>query len=105
MAKLADRILHTLANSVPCERNFSAINIIHNKLRNALTIERVNKLLYIQINRRTLRRDPQFGDKNKDEDKVVEDTDGDTIFISPAHITEAELGEEAPMMVSQDGLI
>jgi len=50
LAQLADRVLHTLANSVPCERAFSALNQLHTKTRNSLTPERVNKLLYIQIN-------------------------------------------------------
>jgi hypothetical protein len=27
LAQLADRVLHTLANSVPCERAFSALNV------------------------------------------------------------------------------
>jgi hypothetical protein len=109
LAKLADRILHTLANSVPCERNFSAINIIHNKLRNALTVKKVNKLLYIQINRKTLRRDPQFRDKDEnkdeDEDEVVDDTGEDAIFISPAYTTEAEPREKAFIKGSEDDLV
>jgi hAT family C-terminal dimerisation region len=57
LSKLADRILHTLANSVPCERNFSTMNFVHSLVRNRLTTERVDKLLYVQINRRTLHRD------------------------------------------------
>jgi len=42
---------------VPCERAFSALHQLHTKTRNALTPERVDKLLYIQINSRTLKRD------------------------------------------------
>jgi hAT family C-terminal dimerisation region len=47
LAQLADRVLYTLANSMLCERAFSALNLLHIKTRKALTPERVNKLLYI----------------------------------------------------------
>jgi hypothetical protein len=47
LSRLADRLIYTLANSVPCERNFSLMNILHSKARNRLTPERVDKLLYI----------------------------------------------------------
>jgi hypothetical protein len=50
LSKLADQVLYTLANSIPYERHFSALNLIHFKTRNALLPERVDKLLYIQIN-------------------------------------------------------
>jgi hAT family C-terminal dimerisation region len=56
LSRLADRLIHTLANSVPCERNFSLMNNPHSKARNRLTPERVDKLLYIKINRWTLNR-------------------------------------------------
>ena len=45
--RVAKTLLHTQANSIPCERSFSALNVLHIKLRNALTVERVDKLLYI----------------------------------------------------------
>jgi hAT family C-terminal dimerisation region len=122
LSKLADRILHTLANSVPCERNFSSLNVLHSKLRNALTVERVDKLLYIQINRRTLRgeglyrvledediEDEDIEDEDIEdediEDEIMEDAGEDTTFIGPAHTTEAEQGEDAPVEVSDDELV
>jgi hypothetical protein len=77
-----------------CERAFSALNLLHIKTRNALTPERVNKLLYVQINSRTLRRDAlveklfKDEDKNKEDDLVV-DGEGDAIFARPDHIKEA----------------
>jgi len=73
LSELADRVLHTLANSVPCERAFSALNQLHTKTRNALTPERVDKLLYIQINSRTLRRDALAGKTlgEDEEDDIV----------------------------------
>jgi hypothetical protein len=70
LSQLADRVLYILANSVPCERAFSALNQLYTKTRNALTPERVNKSLYIQINRRTLRRDALA-------EKLLEDEDED----------------------------
>jgi hAT family C-terminal dimerisation region len=69
LSKLADRLLHTLANSVPCERNFSSMNVIHSNIRNRLTPERVDKLLYIQINRRTLNRDIIVKDGEDEEEE------------------------------------
>jgi hypothetical protein len=98
LSQLADRVLHTLANSVPCERAFSALNQLHTKTRNALTPERVDKLLYIQINSRTLRRDalvkelPEDEDEDEDEeeeDDLVVDGDEDATFVRPAHTEEA----------------
>jgi hypothetical protein len=99
LAQLADRVLHTLANSVPCERAFSALNQLHTKTRNALTPERVNKLLYIQINSRTLRRDALAGKTLRDEDEDEEDdlvVDGeeDATFARLAHTNEALLGSD-----------
>lgn len=41
---------------MPSERSFSVVNFIHTKLRNRLTPERVQKLQYIYINQRTIRK-------------------------------------------------
>jgi hAT family C-terminal dimerisation region len=99
LAQLADRVLHTLANSVPCERAFSALNQLQTKTRNALMPERVNKLLYIQINSRTLRRDAPagktLGDEDEDEeDDLVGDGEEGAIFARPAHTNEALPGPD-----------
>ena len=56
LAQLALRILNTIANSVPCERHFSAMNWIHTPTRSRLTTDRVNKLLFVQLNLRVLNR-------------------------------------------------
>jgi len=99
LAQLADRVLHTLANSVPCERAFSALNQLHTKTRNLLTPERVNKLLYIQINSRTLGRDALAGktleseDEDEDDDLVVDGEEGAT-FARPAPANEALPGPD-----------
>jgi hypothetical protein len=85
---------------VPCERAFSALNQLYIKTRNALTPERVNKLLYIQINSRTLRRDALAGKTLRDEDEDKEDdlvVDGeeDATFARPAHTNEALLDPDS----------
>jgi len=41
---------------VPSERVFLLMNYIHSKLRNRLTAIKVNRLQYIYINERTLRK-------------------------------------------------
>lgn len=51
---LARRLASTIANSVPSERAFSTMNLIHSKLRNRLLPDRVEKQIYIHINRRIL---------------------------------------------------
>ena len=56
LAGLALRVLNTIANSVPCERHFSAINWVHTPTRSTMTSDRVNKLLFIQLNLRVLER-------------------------------------------------
>jgi hypothetical protein len=84
---------------VLCERAFNALNQLYIKTRNALTPERVNKLLYIQINSRKLRRDilarKTLRDEDKDkEDDLVIDGEEDAIFARPAYINEALLGPD-----------
>ena len=53
-AELAIRLHHTVANSDASERSFSEMKLQHNKLRNRLELARVNKLVYIAMNARTL---------------------------------------------------
>jgi hypothetical protein len=76
---------------VPCKRVFSALNLLHTKTRNALTPERVNKLLYVQINSRTLRRDALVEKLQEDEDEeddLMVDGEEDATFARPAHTKE-----------------
>jgi hAT family C-terminal dimerisation region len=112
LAQLADRVLHILTNSVPCERAFSALNQLYIKTRNALTPKRVNKLLCIQINSRTLRRDALveklLKDEDEDEDKeddLVVDGEGDAIFARPARTKEALPGPDGLAESLQDDLV
>ena len=48
--------MSTLCSSVPSKRAWSILNLVHNKLRNRLSNDRVDKLQYIYINERVLRR-------------------------------------------------
>jgi Ran GTPase-activating protein (RanGAP) involved in mRNA processing and transport len=114
LSQLADRVLYILANSVLCERAFSALNQLYTKTRNALTPERVNKLLYIQINSRTFRRDALVKnlseDKNEDKDEKEDDdlmVDGeeDTTFVTAAYTEEAPPGSDNLAEGSQDELV
>jgi hypothetical protein len=70
--------------------------------------ERVDKLLYIQINRRTLRRDPLIRvleDKDEGEDDLWTDAREDAIFVRPAHTTEALREEDVPTEAFEDELV
>jgi hypothetical protein len=103
-------VLYTLANSVPCERAFSALNQLHTKTRNALTPERVDKLLYIQINSRTLRRDALVKELPEDEDEeeegdLVVDGDEDATFVRPAHTEEVLPGPDNLAEDSRDEFV
>jgi hypothetical protein len=55
LASFAKRLINTVANSAAAERAFSAMNLQHTKLRNSLPIEKVEKLLFIQINKKQMR--------------------------------------------------
>ena len=104
---LVDRFLHTLANSVPCERNFSSMNILHSKTRNRLEPEVVDKLLYIQINRRVLRRERRV--VNNEDTSGAWDDDGTTLLwpqsedeVQPASPAVASVSGEPSGEPSQD---
>ncbi len=56
IGSIAKRLMCTPCSSVPSERAFSILNLVHNKLRNRLSNDRVDKLQYIYINERVLRR-------------------------------------------------
>jgi hAT family C-terminal dimerisation region len=68
LAPLAIRILTTTANSVPSERAFSTMKLQHTKLRNRLSPTRVEKLVFIHINRRILAGGPKAVHSMKEEE-------------------------------------
>lgn len=55
LVKPALRLFSCLANSVPSERSFSHQNYIHNKVRNRLDQEVVDKLTFVYYNSRALK--------------------------------------------------
>ena len=85
------------------------MNILHSKSRNRLTPERVDKLLYIQINCRTLRRDPQFSvlESDDEEDVVVAMQPGeqDTTIGAADHREEVEMSSAGAVELSEDDLV
>jgi hypothetical protein len=72
------------------------MNLTHTKLRSKLAPERVDKLLYVQINRRVLRRDLHAIRKQADEEEVIilEDVDMEDIWGLDDLETEALIGPE-----------
>lgn len=54
LSDLALRLLHTTANSVASEQSFSVQNLHVTKLRNRLTVEHSEQLIFIYINSRVL---------------------------------------------------
>jgi predicted GTPase len=56
LASLALRLLNTLANSVPAEKFFLAMNRIQDEDRNAMALEKYNKAMYIAMNERAFAR-------------------------------------------------
>jgi hAT family C-terminal dimerisation region len=86
LAKLAIRVFYILANEVSSERVFSAMKILHSKPRNRLTEDRVDKLLFIQINLRTLRRRKRQSESQNeeiDESESEDEMDGSPYQIVP----------------------
>ncbi|KAJ6041452.1 uncharacterized protein N7446_010660 [Penicillium canescens] len=55
LAPFARRLCNTVANSAAAERAFSQMNLQHTKVRNRLEPHRVEKLLFVQINKRQFR--------------------------------------------------
>jgi hAT family C-terminal dimerisation region len=55
LSTFAVRLLNTIANSVPSERVWSNMNYIHSKARNRLSLDTVDKLLFIYNNSRVLK--------------------------------------------------
>ena len=56
LAPIAIRVLGGIANSVPSERSFSALNHIHSKVRGRLEPEKADKQTFCFMNSRTLER-------------------------------------------------
>jgi len=78
------------------------MNVIHSKTRNSLTPERVDKLLYIQINRRTLNHEITVNDKEDEAEEQV--TTEEELGQPSGHTNEAQERSEDVGMDSSDEL-
>jgi hypothetical protein len=56
LAPFAEKLMKICVNSVVSERVWSAMNYIHSKSQNSLSVETVDKLIYIYINIQTLQK-------------------------------------------------
>ncbi|KAI7767319.1 hypothetical protein LZL87_014070 [Fusarium oxysporum] len=67
LARVAVKVMKTLANSVPSERSFSAISFIHTKARNRLTPMHADMQAFIFMNDRVLDRlkDQKYAHKKR----------------------------------------
>lgn len=73
LAQFALRLCHTIANAVASERAFSAWGLQHTKTRNRLDAGRVDKLVYIHMNRRVLSEvEPFLEDEDQREQQQLE---------------------------------
>jgi len=77
------------------------MNILHSKNRNRLTPTRIDRLLYVQVNRRTLRREPHCGtsDSDEEEDDAGQLEQEDTLICG---LHDEEEGEEVYLGLSED---
>ncbi|UPK92311.1 hypothetical protein LCI18_003246 [Fusarium solani-melongenae] len=67
LARVAVKVMNTLANSVPSERSFFAISFIHTKARNRLTPMHADMQAFILMNNRVLNRlkDQKYSHKKR----------------------------------------
>jgi hypothetical protein len=77
LSNLADRLWHTLATEVPSERAFSALQIAKSKTRNRLADNRVDKLLFVQMNLRALDRRTHLNTKSANQSEADSEVDSD----------------------------
>ena len=62
------------------------MNLLHTKIRNRLTPERVDKLLYIQFNRRTLRRDQKVHVLEEEDDGFITEEEPEEAIFDTAEV-------------------
>lgn len=84
LSKYALRLSQTTANTVVSERSFSCLKLIQTRLRNRLSPDKLNKLLFIKFNMNTLH-PPATTRKRKRDTSVVdvdaEDQDEDAVDV------------------------
>ncbi|XP_020886219.1 uncharacterized protein LOC110229752 [Arabidopsis lyrata subsp. lyrata] len=77
LQKLATKILALTSSSSGCERNWSSFEAIHTKKRNILDVNRLNSLVYVQINARLFNKHKKM--KEKAIDVIIDDGNEETI--------------------------
>src|SRR5205814_660050 len=65
LATVARRLESVVANSVPSERAFSAMNYVQSTYRSRLTFEHTHQQVYYYMNVRALRRRPHAEEKQR----------------------------------------
>ena len=81
LSHLAVRVFKTPANSVPSERSFSSHNLIHDKKRNRLQVDKVDKLVFIHKNMQVLEKG-SLGWNSLSEEELVELEDDIVVSFS-----------------------
>ncbi|CAD6261061.1 unnamed protein product [Miscanthus lutarioriparius] len=90
LQKMATRILSLTASSSGCERNW-----VHTKKRNRLTVDRLNKLVYIQFNNRLLNKRAKIKSKKITDVLLSSDTTEAQGFLQ-------ENGDDLAVIVFRD---
>ena len=81
LSHLAVQVFKTPANSVPSERSFSSHNLIHDKKRNRLQVDKVDKLVFIHKNMQVLEKG-SLGWNSLSEEELVELEDDIVVSFS-----------------------
>jgi len=74
---MATRILSLISSSSGCERNWSGFDGVHTKKRNRLTIDRLNKLVFIQFNNMLINKRAKIKSKKITDVLLSSDPTGD----------------------------
>jgi hAT family C-terminal dimerisation region len=67
LQQIALKVFSLATSSAASERNFSTFGFVHSKLRECLTAEKVEKLVYVKTNLPTLSTDSVCSDPDDDE--------------------------------------
>ena len=70
LPQLAIRLLGVVANSVPSERSFSAMNYVQDTYRTRMSVPTMHKSVYCYMNARALRRQPYNEKQQKEREKA-----------------------------------
>ena len=97
IGELALRLARTPGNTVPAERAFSDLNILHTKVRNRMKPETVRMLQTIHINSRALLRERKEMQTEGELEAVLINID-----LEDQLVTVGENGSENPALFNED---